>query len=122
MYVYDRCIQKHKSKHKWIAFIDIDEFFVLHNPKHRQLQDLLPAYEQYGGESYWPGCSPVTRACCFVTALLRGVAASMLSAAELGVRKPEESLSSAWALSCLPAVSKLSLCARRAGSQLGHDG
>eukprot|EP00891_Asterochloris_glomerata_P008705 jgi/Astpho2/8705/Aster-05272 len=49
MYVYDRCIQKHKLKHKWIAFIDVDEFFVLHNLKHRQFQDLLPAYEQYGG-------------------------------------------------------------------------
>ena len=64
MYVYDRCIQKHKSKHKWIAFIDVDEFFVLHDPEHRQFQDLLPAYEQYGGVYCWPGRSPAVRACC----------------------------------------------------------
>lgn len=87
MYVYDRCIQKHKSKHKWIAFIDVDEFFVLHNLKHRQFQDLLPAYEQYGGELCWPGVpqSPGLAIVPCSACMLCGLAASMLTAAELGM-------------------------------------
>ena len=55
LYAYQRCLDKFKHRHRWIVFIDIDEYVVLHNPRYKQLPDLLRNYEQYGGE---PACSP----------------------------------------------------------------
>ncbi|KAK9803282.1 hypothetical protein WJX72_006976 [[Myrmecia] bisecta] len=47
-WVYDQCLQRYGGDHRWIAFMDADEFLVL-KPGYTQLPDLLREYEDYGG-------------------------------------------------------------------------
>lgn len=45
--VFNSCLREHGSKHRWIAFIDVDEYLVATN--NRTLPEVLSAYEEYGG-------------------------------------------------------------------------
>lgn len=47
MKAYNHCLYEMHNKTKWIAYIDIDEFIVLH--KHDSIVDMLGEYEQYPG-------------------------------------------------------------------------
>eukprot|EP00891_Asterochloris_glomerata_P005717 jgi/Astpho2/5717/e_gw1.00079.119.1_t len=50
LYVYDYCIEHFRHQHTWIAFIDIDEFFVLRGTAAgSSLPAFLRQYEGYGG-------------------------------------------------------------------------
>ncbi len=49
LYVYDQCITRYRSRHQFIAFIDVDEFLFLRDPKVADMPALLREYEQYGG-------------------------------------------------------------------------
>ena len=50
---YLNCLNKFKSKFKWIGFIDTDEFIVLKNiaknSKNKVLNNFIKQYEKYGG-------------------------------------------------------------------------
>jgi hypothetical protein len=48
LYVYDTCIQQYRARHRWMAFIDADEFFVLRDARAPDLPALLAEYEQFG--------------------------------------------------------------------------
>lgn len=45
--IFNNCLREHGSKHRWMAFIDVDEFLVI--TKNRTLPEVLRAYEEYGG-------------------------------------------------------------------------
>ena len=45
--MYNRCLEQHRDKARWIAFIDMDEF--LFSPTGRPLPEVLAEYEE------WPG-------------------------------------------------------------------
>ena len=49
LWVYNECINKYRSLHQFIAFIDVDEFLILRDPSAVSLSALLHDYEQYGG-------------------------------------------------------------------------
>ena len=44
---YAHCLSHYASETEWLAFIDTDEFIVLHED--RRINDFLERYEQYGG-------------------------------------------------------------------------
>ena len=46
--MYDTCIQQYRARHRWMAFIDADEFFVLRDARAPDLPALLAEYEQFG--------------------------------------------------------------------------
>lgn len=48
LYVYSRCIANYASQHRWMAFIDADEFFVIKDGT-PDLPVLLREYEDFGG-------------------------------------------------------------------------
>ena len=48
MYIYNQCFSKHKRKHRFIGFIDTDEFIVTANPS-ASIPLILSQYEQFGG-------------------------------------------------------------------------
>ncbi|KAK9834848.1 hypothetical protein WJX81_003498 [Elliptochloris bilobata] len=48
LHVYDTCIQRFRTRHRWIAFIDADEFFVLRDPSVPSLPALLEEFEDFG--------------------------------------------------------------------------
>ena len=48
MYIYNQCFSKHKRKHRFIGFIDTDEFIVTANPS-ASIPLVLSQYEQFGG-------------------------------------------------------------------------
>ena len=45
--IYNQCLKKYGHMHKFIAFIDSDEYIVV--PDKRPIPAVLTAYEQYGG-------------------------------------------------------------------------
>lgn len=47
VYSYDWCIQHHRRQHRFIGFIDIDEFIFIKSGK--QITEILPKYEKHGG-------------------------------------------------------------------------
>jgi hypothetical protein len=47
---YKECLMKHGMKHKFMAFIDSDEFIVVVDPT-KKIPDILQNYEEYGGVS-----------------------------------------------------------------------
>jgi hypothetical protein len=48
LWAYDDCLQRHGTKHKWLAFIDVDEFLIFKTgPPVQSLPDLLREYENY---------------------------------------------------------------------------
>ncbi|KAL3142312.1 hypothetical protein ABBQ38_002653 [Trebouxia sp. C0009 RCD-2024] len=49
LYVYDQCIARYRSKHQFIAFIDVDEFLILRDDTVANLPALLHEYEDEGG-------------------------------------------------------------------------
>ena len=49
LYVYDQCIMRYRSKHQFIAFIDVDEFLFIRDPSVANMPALLHEYEDYGG-------------------------------------------------------------------------
>ena len=48
LYIYSKCIRDHGSRHRWMAFIDADEFFVIKDGT-PSLPALLRDYEDFGG-------------------------------------------------------------------------
>ena len=48
--MYDICLTKFGEYHKWMAFLDVDEYLVL-QPRagFKKLPDFLRGYEDYGG-------------------------------------------------------------------------
>ena len=51
-----RCIEKYASRHRFLAFLDVDEFLVLRDRQQfPMLPDLLRHYESFGGDT-WPAC------------------------------------------------------------------
>lgn len=48
LHVYNRCLKEFGSRHKFIAFLDSDEFIVVVN-KSQSIPDVLKKYENYGG-------------------------------------------------------------------------
>ena len=48
LYVYDQCIDRYRSKHQFMAFIDVDEFFFLRDPNISSMPQLLQEYEDHG--------------------------------------------------------------------------
>ena len=49
LYVYDQCIARYRDRHQFMAFIDVDEFLFLRDPRVTDMPSLLKDYEQYGG-------------------------------------------------------------------------
>ena len=49
LYVYDQCINRYRSRHQFIAFIDVDEFLFLRDKSVANIPALLHEYEEYGG-------------------------------------------------------------------------
>lgn len=50
MYVYDICLTKFGEYHKWMAFLDVDEFLVLQpGAGKRKLPEFLKDYDSFGG-------------------------------------------------------------------------
>ena len=49
LYVYDQCIARYRSRHQFIAFIDVDEFLFLTDPSVASMLALLHEYEDQGG-------------------------------------------------------------------------
>ena len=49
LWVYDQCIDRYRSKHSFIAFIDVDEFLFLRDPNISSMPQLLKEFEGYGG-------------------------------------------------------------------------
>lgn len=47
--VYDQCIIDYSLRHRFLAFIDLDEFLFLRDPNISSLPQLLREYEGYGG-------------------------------------------------------------------------
>ena len=59
LYIYSKCIRNHGSRHRWMAFIDADEFFVIKDGT-PGLPALLREYEDFGGlaVNWQVGCAP----------------------------------------------------------------
>ncbi|KAG1679436.1 hypothetical protein FOA52_007728 [Chlamydomonas sp. UWO 241] len=52
--VYKDCLDNYATRHRFIGFIDPDEFLVLHDQSITSVDELLKRYEPYGGVSfYW---------------------------------------------------------------------
>ena len=49
LYVYDQCITRYRSRHQFIAFIDVDEFFFLRDQSVANMPALLHEYEAEAG-------------------------------------------------------------------------
>ena len=49
LYVYDQCITRYRSRHQFIAFIDVDEFLFLRDPSVANMPALLHEYEAEAG-------------------------------------------------------------------------
>ena len=49
LHVYDTCIRRFRARHRWMAFIDADEFVVLRSPLVPDLPALLADFEDFGG-------------------------------------------------------------------------
>ena len=49
LWTYDTCIRRHRQRHRWMAFIDTDEFFVMRDPHAKSMPDLLREYEDKVG-------------------------------------------------------------------------
>lgn len=50
LYVYDICLTKFGEYHKWMAFLDVDEFLVLQpQAGYKKLPEVLRGYEEFGG-------------------------------------------------------------------------
>ncbi|KAK9824237.1 hypothetical protein WJX72_008861 [[Myrmecia] bisecta] len=49
LYVYDQCLKQYGTHHKWIAFLDADEFLMIRNASYADMPALLRNYEEYGG-------------------------------------------------------------------------
>lgn len=49
LWVYDQCIDRYRSKHTFMAFIDVDEFLFLRDPNISSMPQLLKEFEGYGG-------------------------------------------------------------------------
>lgn len=57
LWVYDTCIQRYAGQHQWMAFVDVDEYFVITDSNITALPDLLKDYEDYGGlVANWQVC------------------------------------------------------------------
>ena len=64
LWVYDTCIQRYKGLHQWMAFVDVDEYFIITDDKITLLPDLLKEYEEYGAlVANWQVCAAATRQC-----------------------------------------------------------
>lgn len=46
---YQDCFTKHRKQHRFIGFLDVDEFVVFHDSFVENVDTLLKAYEPYGG-------------------------------------------------------------------------
>ena len=46
--IYDTCLARHGRAHRFMGFLDADEFVILMEPK-ASLPDLLQEYEDFGG-------------------------------------------------------------------------
>ena len=50
LYVYDICLTKFGEYHKWMAFLEVDEFLVLQpGAGKKKLPEFLKDYDSYGG-------------------------------------------------------------------------
>ncbi len=49
LWAYDACIQRYRRQHRWMAFIDVDEFLLLRDPSAASLPALLSEYEDQVG-------------------------------------------------------------------------
>lgn len=49
LWVYNECIKQYRTRHQFIAFIDVDEFLILRDSSSVSLPALLHDYEEYGG-------------------------------------------------------------------------
>ena len=49
LWAYDECIARHRREHRWMAFIDVDEFLLLRDPSVHSLPALLSQYEDEVG-------------------------------------------------------------------------
>jgi Glycosyltransferase family 92 len=45
---YQRCLDQTRHRHKWLAFIDVDEFIVIDDSS-KTIPEMLGNYTQYGG-------------------------------------------------------------------------
>lgn len=48
-FAYNDCIVRYRGRHKWLAFIDADEFIVLRNNTIPDITLFMSKYERYGG-------------------------------------------------------------------------
>jgi hypothetical protein len=48
-WAYNDCAVRYSSRHKWLAFIDVDEFIVFHNTTKKNINEFMFDYEDYGG-------------------------------------------------------------------------
>ena len=48
-WAYNDCALRYGTRHKWLAFIDIDEFIVFHNTTKKDINAFMFDYEDYGG-------------------------------------------------------------------------
>lgn len=48
LWVYDTCIQRYRGMHQWMAFIDVDEYFIITDNNVTLLPELLKDYKAYG--------------------------------------------------------------------------
>jgi hypothetical protein len=46
---YNDCITRFAHRHRWLAFIDMDEFIVFHEQPARDINTFMARYEAYGG-------------------------------------------------------------------------
>jgi hypothetical protein len=49
LWAYDECIARHRREHRWMAFIDADEFLQLRDASVPNLPALLSQYEDEAG-------------------------------------------------------------------------
>jgi hypothetical protein len=49
LFAYRDCLAKYGARHDWVAFVDVDEFIVLRDPKYKyDLPGFLSRYREYG--------------------------------------------------------------------------
>ena len=48
-HVYADCIRRFRHRHRWLGFIDLDEFIVFHDTEASDINTFLHGYEKYGG-------------------------------------------------------------------------
>lgn len=48
-WAYNDCVARYATRHRWLAFIDVDEFIVFHNTTKKDINDFMFDYEAYGG-------------------------------------------------------------------------